>query len=152
MMCERWRDSFEAFYADMGLKPSPDHSIERIDNDGPYSPDNCKWATQIEQANNKRANHILTHDGLTMTIAQWARHTGLNMYTIWNRIVRLGWSAEQALSTPSKAEWFDDDIIREIRRRYEAGNVTQQELAEEFGIRQSKVSAIVRREAYKHVE
>ena len=90
-VCDRWRDSFEAFYEDMGPRPTPEHSIERDDVNGNYEPGNCRWATLIEQHNNKRNNVYLTIDGETLTIGQWARRTRQAMTRIHHR-VKLGWS------------------------------------------------------------
>lgn len=98
-MCDEWRNSFEAFFRDMGLKPTKDHSIERRDVNGHYCPENCYWATRIEQANNTRTNHRLEYGGETHTMAEWSRLTGINVYRISERI-NSGWSAERALTTP----------------------------------------------------
>lgn len=100
-VCERW-DDFTAFLADMGPRPSPQHQIERVNNDRGYSPENCRWATVTEQANNRRSSHLLTHNGQTKTIAEWARETGLGRSTIEQRLRVLGWSAERALTTPHR--------------------------------------------------
>jgi hypothetical protein len=96
-VCERWQE-FENFYADMGSRPTPDHEIDRIDNDGPYAPVNCRWTTRTEQCNNKRNNRRLTHDGRTMTAAEWSRELGISQNLIANRLHK-GWSVERALTT-----------------------------------------------------
>lgn len=96
IVCESWNNSFEAFYKDMGPRPSPEHSIDRIDVNGNYEPGNCRWATRIQQCNNRRTSRFLTHNGLTMTVANWARHLGLKEHTIHNRL-RGGWSLDRCL-------------------------------------------------------
>jgi hypothetical protein len=94
-VCKRW-DDFLTFYADMGPRPSRDHSIERIDNDGDYEPRNCRWATRIEQGNNKRNNVRISANGKNQTVAQWSVELGLNASTIRRRL-RIGWSPDRAL-------------------------------------------------------
>ena len=97
-VCDRWL-KFQNFYADMGKRPSSEHSLERIDNNGNYEPTNCKWATRREQTVNRRRNRFLTFQGRTLTIADWARETGLSHDCIWRRIDN-DWSVEKALTTP----------------------------------------------------
>lgn len=94
-VCESWRDSFEAFYTDMGPRPSSNHSLDRINNDGWYSLENCKWSTGVEQQNNTRRNVIVEHDSRSLTLAQWARELNVNTSTLRKRLSR-GWSVAQA--------------------------------------------------------
>lgn len=94
-----WHD-FATFFRDMGSKPSPGLKIERRDNDGDYTPDNCYWGTNEEQANNTRKSLRLTLDGVTMTAAQWARKLGIKHGTISNRKLR-GYPDHLCLSTTS---------------------------------------------------
>lgn len=98
-VCPEW-DSFERFLSDMGSRPDADHELDRIDNDGPYAPWNCRWATRTEQNNNTRRNVILEHAGRRMTLPQWAREVGLNINTLRGRIFEKGWPVEKALTTP----------------------------------------------------
>lgn len=99
-VCERW-SSFECFFADMGPKPSSLHSIDRIDNDGNYEPSNCRWATPQEQRENSRATRPITIDGVTQSLTQWSRATGVGANTIRERL-RRGWSPRDAVSvTPA---------------------------------------------------
>ena len=102
VMCERWRNSFVAFAKDMGDRPSPSHQLERKNNDGPYAPDNCMWATRAQQSNNRRNNTFLQFNGERHTIADWARITGVSQFTISQRLRTLGWDVTKALSTPTQ--------------------------------------------------
>lgn len=90
-------ETFATFYADMGYPPRG-ASLERKDNDGPYSKDNCCWATPKEQHNNKRSNRMLTVFGRTQTLAQWADECGIPWTTLRGRLDRYGWPAEQAVT------------------------------------------------------
>jgi hypothetical protein len=100
VMCERWRQSFVAFAADMGERPSAQHSVDRIDNDGPYSPDNCRWATRTEQARNRKSTHRFDHDGKSLTLGEWAEQLGVNRSTLAARVYCYHWSIERSLNTP----------------------------------------------------
>ena len=101
LVCDRWRHSFPAFYADMGPKPSSEYTLERINNSLGYSPENCKWATRTEQNRNKRTNVLLTYDGRTCCIAEWSEITGLPYNVIYLRI-RNGWSVDDVLTRPQR--------------------------------------------------
>lgn len=97
-VCARWRESVHNFIADMGDPPSG-MSIDRIDNDGPYSPENCRWATNDVQCRNRRTNRMMTLDGRTQCLSDWARELGIKQVTLSARL-RNGWSHERALTTP----------------------------------------------------
>lgn len=98
-VCERWR-SFADFYADMGEKPTRKHSLERVDNNKGYSPENCAWATQAQQTRNTRQNRWLTLNGRTMCLSDWAKELNLHPTSLNERLER--WPIEKALTTPSK--------------------------------------------------
>lgn len=98
-VCRRWRESFEAFFEDMGPRPSIKHTLDRIDNDGNYEPGNCRWATKRQQGRNTRRNRMLTFDGETMCLADWAERTGIPRSVLQIRL-RDGWSIQRALTTP----------------------------------------------------
>ena len=100
-VCPEWINSFSQFYADMGDKPSPNHTIDRINNDLGYSPTNCRWATQEEQQNNKTNNRNLTYNGITQTLAQWAREYDFIPEVLSARLQK-GMTIEEALNTPKK--------------------------------------------------
>jgi hypothetical protein len=99
-ICERWRLSFVAFLRDMGLRPSPHHTIDRIDNNGPYCPENCRWVTIDQQARNRRNNHVVTLHGKSQTLTDWLQEFHLSEHVYWARVSRYGWPVIRALTTP----------------------------------------------------
>lgn len=102
-VCERWND-FSSFLADMGYPPSEKHTVDRENSDGPYSPENCRWATRKEQARNRSNNSLITFKDRTLTQVEWAEITGLSTNMIRKRLSR-GWSVESALTTPAQKAW-----------------------------------------------
>lgn len=107
-VCLRWQEpkgeGFINFLEDMGIRPSIEGkriSVNRKDNNGPYSPDNCEWADEDTQANNKRTSVLVEYEGTTMTVGQWEKHLGFPRCRLAKRI-RSGWTIEKAMTTPTK--------------------------------------------------
>lgn len=101
-VCERWLNSFENFFADMGPMPEG-MSLDRIDNNGPYSPENCRWATRKEQQRNSRRNVRLTFNGITLGVTEWSerpeiQNLGITFAVLQSRVFR-GWDHGRALTT-----------------------------------------------------
>lgn len=100
-VCEAW-SSVAQFVKDMGPRPSPLHTLEREDNDGDYSPGNCRWATVAEQNKNRSVSRFVEHQGVTRTVQEWSTLTGIKYTTILRRIDNWGWGVEKALTqTPT---------------------------------------------------
>jgi hypothetical protein len=121
-ICERWR-LFENFLADMGQPPSNEHTLDRIDGSLGYSPENCRWASSIEQANNTSRNRWLTFNGVVRTVAQWAMELGCRPQLIDQRL-RRGWSVERALGGHVQCH------VAGARFRFDGRDLTIRELAD----------------------
>lgn len=126
-VCVEWLASFDNFYNDMGSKPNSGDSLDRKDVNGHYNKDNCRWADQITQANNKRqskkpapkSRHTYTKDGETKTAVQWGKILGIHPSTINDRKKR-GWSDERCLSTTPQTfgkncKGRDPNFLKQIR-------------------------------------
>jgi hypothetical protein len=98
-VCEQWQASFSAFLEDVGKRPSKSHSLDRIDNDGHYEPNNVRWATPTDQARNRRNNTLISVGDRTLPIAAWAEISGLSAATISYRFHH-GWTPERAVFAP----------------------------------------------------
>ena len=101
IVCEQWRNSFEAFHKDMGDCPNSNMTLERINNDIGYQPENCTWATKASQNRNRSHCVPLTYRGETKILTEWAASVGISANALAMRI-RLGWSVERALTQPLK--------------------------------------------------
>lgn len=100
-VCERWVKDYDAFFSDMG--PCPERmTLDRIDPEKGYSPENCRWADWTTQANNKRTNIKIEFEGQTKTAAQWAKHFGLKANTLFKRLERMG--PEKAFTSENLVE------------------------------------------------
>jgi hypothetical protein len=147
-VCDRWRQSFAAFLVDMGPRPSPRHSIDRIDNNGNYEPGNCRWATSREQNRNRRNNIVLTHDGRTMCLADWARELGVPRGTLLARY-RDGQPPDRICSRETTKRHGDAhpdakltaEQVRHIRESIEQGRANAN-LAREYGVARETIRDI----------
>lgn len=99
-VCDKWRNNFAAFLTDVGYRPSPEHSIDRINNNGNYEPGNVKWSTAKEQANNRRDTQIIEIDGRRTTLGILAMEHNLPYKTLWRRLSEFNWDINKALNTP----------------------------------------------------
>jgi hypothetical protein len=117
-ICKRW-DNFAAFIEDMGRRPSPSHSLERMDNDGPYSSENCVWADRIAQSNNKRNNRILLIRGERMTLTNASKQFSVPYSALKCRL-RRGWSDEEAVELIPRPQAGGPRITRYAEAKYAA--------------------------------
>jgi len=110
-VCQEWLDSFDDFYLHVGPKPTPKHSLDRINSDGNYEPGNVRWATELEQQNNRRCCVMVTYRGRSMSLKNAWRSAGkVCAYNTAQTRLKKGWEVLPALETPS--------TYRSIRNRH----------------------------------
>jgi len=135
-VCDRWQ-TFELFLEDMGPRPNAKHSIERLDVDGDYCPENCIWGDPVTQARNKTTSIWIEHEGKRLHLAEWADITGIQAATLRKRY-HLGWSAEAILTTPAEAHNNRAQIT------FNGKSQTIADWAREIGIKSSTIHARIR--------
>ena len=99
-VCDEWINDFEVFFSDMGERPDNSYSIDRIDNDGNYTPENCRWASRQQQARNKSESDLTLYNGESKTLIEWCEDLNLNYRTVKSRL-KTGWSVHDALNKPT---------------------------------------------------
>lgn len=157
----RWRYNFLNFLKDMGEKPTPKHSIDRIDNRFGYHWWNCRWATWVEQGNNKTDNLIIKIGAKKKTISQWAREYGMSVSTFYNRIHRSGMAPYDALTQPigrytsikgsqHKLSKLNEENVRTIKELIRNG-VSNTQISRMYDVSDALISKIRRGLGWKHV-
>lgn len=111
-VCDRWRQSYQSFLSDVGRKPSPKHSLDRIDNDKGYEPGNVRWATQTEQLRNSRQAVQVTFNGRTMCVVEWANEIGIERSALLRRLQK--WGVEKALTTPVDTKFRNGNVGKKV--------------------------------------
>jgi hypothetical protein len=156
---EDWMNSFDAFYRDMGKKPSSKHSIDRIDNDLGYSKENCRWATQSDQCRNRSSNLLFVVNGVEKSLVAHCEDAGIGYSAVRLRLKK-GMSIEAALSTPlGRIEYISgedhckskltEEKVRFIRQNI--GVISQNKLAEMLGVSKSTVKDVQRNRSWKWI-
>lgn len=117
-VCQSWRDDFDNFLADMGPRPSPRHSIDRIDNDGNYEPGNCRWADKkTQRVNGRGRRRLITFQGETLRKYEWAERAGMSQQAFDARLAH-GWSVERAITTPLRFRTRFPRTTNAVRRSF----------------------------------
>ena len=149
-VCDRWLgyNGFKNFVSDMGERPSVKHTIDRIDVYGNYEPNNCRWATQKEQCNNKSNNVYISHEGVTKTFSEWCDYYNLP-YARCNNRYRKGLSFEEVFSKDKRTPFYTRDEVLAIRNF----SLTKSQFEKKFNkyISQSMISRIKRKVAYYNI-
>jgi hypothetical protein len=150
---EEWRSSFARFLADMGLRPTPRHTLERVDNNDGYRAGNVVWATRKEQQNNRRTNRIVRVGTEAKTLALLAEQAGMNAATLRNRL-EAGIEPLAAITRPVRRakppHRLTDEQVRELRKMVASG-VPHRAVASHFATDKSQVSRIAARKARAEV-
>lgn len=120
-VCQEWMD-FQLFYLFWGDPPFENATIGRIDNDGNYEPNNCEWQTQEQQNNNTRRSRLITWNGKTQSIRDWAFEYNIGTRRLWERVVKRGWTMERALNTPCP-KGFEQELKERRKERSQSWEV-----------------------------
>jgi hypothetical protein len=165
-ICDRWRYSFKSFLDDMGPRPSPEHSIDRINVNGNYEPLNCRWADPIQQASNKRSTILIEYQGQKKTLPEWCRHFGLKEERTYNRYATQKLPLDEVFASPKNhslgfirarsegrkhpIQKLTEPEVIHIRALHEQGHSAPQ-IAKIYNCSPSNINLIIRRKIWTHL-